>query len=432
MRILTRFLIPLFLFPLLCTSSVEAQLVWEREHAGPTNAIAFSPDGKMLVVGSDLWFDHPNDETLTFWAVEGGSKLLGIPLGTSVTSLEVYPDGKTLATGDYSGTVGLWDLETQSLSDTIKAAHDRGVFALDVSPDGSMIATTSHHEVAIWDAVTGDRLGFTEWQVFGAIDVSDVHFSPDGKMIAAAGGSRVKIWNVDDLGGRQEIGLYVRDQRPKAVRFSPDDETLAVGYSVEGGVSIILLWNWREETYVEIEGHTGNTSQVISLDFSPDGKYLLSGSADHTMKIWDMAAQNLLATIERDDNVSSVRFSADGSLFASADEFSNANVWKSSQWMSITTSVENGELPSGVSLGQNYPNPFNPSTTVTYTLDRPSPTELSVYDLTGRIVSTLVDGVQPAGNHEVRFSAADLPTGTYVYRLEVNGQSITRTMTLVR
>ena len=94
--------------------------------------------------------------------------------------------------------------------------------------------------------------------------------------------------------------------------------------------------------------------------------------------------------------------------------------------------VQDNELPSGVSLSQNYPNPFNPSTTVTYTLDRAGPIRLTVYDLIGRIVSSLADGIQPAGHHEARFDATDLPTGTYIYRLEVNGQSITRTMTLIR
>ncbi len=91
-----------------------------------------------------------------------------------------------------------------------------------------------------------------------------------------------------------------------------------------------------------------------------------------------------------------------------------------------------GELPSGVKLAQNYPNPFNPSTTVTYALDRAGSVEMSVYDMTGRIVQTLVDGMRPAGNHEVRFDAGGLPTGTYLYRLRVGTETLTETMTFVR
>ena len=97
----------------------------------------------------------------------------------------------------------------------------------------------------------------------------------------------------------------------------------------------------------------------------------------------------------------------------------------------VPTAIE-VEIPVTLALSQNYPNPFNPSTNVTYTLDRPGPVEMSVYDLTGRIVSTLVDGIQPAGLHEVRFDADGLPAGTYLYRLRADGRTITRTMTLVR
>ncbi|MXW63640.1 MAG: T9SS type A sorting domain-containing protein [Bacteroidetes bacterium SB0662_bin_6] len=94
--------------------------------------------------------------------------------------------------------------------------------------------------------------------------------------------------------------------------------------------------------------------------------------------------------------------------------------------------VEDAELPTETTLSQNYPNPFNPSTTVTYTLDRSGPVELSVYNLAGRVVSTLVDGIRPAGNHEVRFNANNLPTGMYLYRLRTDTATLTRTMTLVR
>ena len=57
---------------------------------------------------------------------------------------------------------------------------------------------------------------------------------------------------------------------------------------------------------------------------------------------------------------------------------------------------------------------------------------MAVHDLTGRLVSTLVDGVQSPGRHAVRFNADGLPTGTYVYRLRAGAETLTRTMTLVR
>ena len=94
--------------------------------------------------------------------------------------------------------------------------------------------------------------------------------------------------------------------------------------------------------------------------------------------------------------------------------------------------AEGAEIPVAVTLSQNYPNPFNPVTTITYALDLPGPVEMTVYDLTGRSVKTLVDGVQPAGEYAVRFEAGGLPSGTYVYRLRTGSETLTKSMTLLR
>ncbi|MXW63641.1 MAG: T9SS type A sorting domain-containing protein [Bacteroidetes bacterium SB0662_bin_6] len=85
-----------------------------------------------------------------------------------------------------------------------------------------------------------------------------------------------------------------------------------------------------------------------------------------------------------------------------------------------------------VRLGQNYPNPFNPSTEILYELFSPGHVRLEVFDMTGRSVGVLSDGVRPAGQHTERFDASGLPTGMYVYRLTTGVETLTRIMTLVR
>ncbi len=98
------------------------------------------------------------------------------------------------------------------------------------------------------------------------------------------------------------------------------------------------------------------------------------------------------------------------------------------------TSIESpeGELPKAFALSQNYPNPFNPSTAIEYELPTPQHVRLEVFDATGRSVGVLVDGIRPAGTHSVRFDADNLPSGLYVYRLQANGETRTRKMTLLR
>ncbi len=90
------------------------------------------------------------------------------------------------------------------------------------------------------------------------------------------------------------------------------------------------------------------------------------------------------------------------------------------------------ELPSAAALTSNYPNPFTHATTIEYALPASGHVHLSVYDVLGREVAILVDGVQHAGKHASVFDAASLPSGTYVYRLEAAGQVRTGLMTLMK
>ena len=79
-----------------------------------------------------------------------------------------------------------------------------------------------------------------------------------------------------------------------------------------------------------------------------------------------------------------------------------------------------GDVIAGVteySLDQNYPNPFNPSTTINFSVPQNSQVTLKIYDVLGKEVSTLINQVVPAGNHEVQFDATGLPSGVYFYNL---------------
>ncbi len=91
------------------------------------------------------------------------------------------------------------------------------------------------------------------------------------------------------------------------------------------------------------------------------------------------------------------------------------------------------EPPTTFELMQNFPNPFNPQTTIPYYLPQASRVYLYVTDAAGRKVAVLVNGLQPAGRHQVRFDAQNLPSGLYFYHLIANGRKAeTRKMLLIR
>ncbi len=88
--------------------------------------------------------------------------------------------------------------------------------------------------------------------------------------------------------------------------------------------------------------------------------------------------------------------------------------------------------PRTFTLAQNYPNPFNPATTIRYAIPARGIVRFEVYTLLGQHVATLVEGIQDAGDHEVRFDAGDLASGAYLYRLRAGASVLTRSMLLVR
>ena len=97
-----------------------------------------------------------------------------------------------------------------------------------------------------------------------------------------------------------------------------------------------------------------------------------------------------------------------------------------------TDPEDEAELPARLSLAQNYPNPFNPSTSISYSLPEPMQVRLSVFDALGRLVTTLVDGVQAGGHHEARLTADGWASGVYYYILETDAHSMSKPMVLMK
>ncbi|MEM8488324.1 MAG: T9SS type A sorting domain-containing protein [Bacteroidota bacterium] len=89
-------------------------------------------------------------------------------------------------------------------------------------------------------------------------------------------------------------------------------------------------------------------------------------------------------------------------------------------------------IPTQFALQQNYPNPFNPVTTIQYAIEQDVEVTLVVYDMLGREVERLVDGLQNAGTHNVSFNAQALSSGMYVYRLVAGSYAQTKQMLLVK
>ncbi|MFZ5518579.1 MAG: T9SS type A sorting domain-containing protein [Candidatus Zhuqueibacterota bacterium] len=100
----------------------------------------------------------------------------------------------------------------------------------------------------------------------------------------------------------------------------------------------------------------------------------------------------------------------------------------------ISTSVAQNSVhaPVEFSLSQNYPNPFNPTTHIHFNLSRPGRATLQIFDVQGRLVATLIDGMVQAGIHNITFDASHQPSGIYFYKLESGGAFQIKKMMLVK
>lgn len=99
---------------------------------------------------------------------------------------------------------------------------------------------------------------------------------------------------------------------------------------------------------------------------------------------------------------------------------------------STSAEDEATDVPVGFDLKSAYPNPFNPRTTIPFELSESVNVRLAVYDLLGREVSVLVDGLLPAGQHQVAFEAGQVPSGTYLVRMAAGGEQHSMTVTLIK
>ena len=111
---------------------------------------------------------------------------------------------------------------------------------------------------------------------------------------------------------------------------------------------------------------------------------------------------------------------------------SDAFLFLYNQLYSVEVPIDHEVIPKSFTLHQNYPNPFNPITTLRYDLPQESDVTLTIYDITGRMVQTLVNELQQSGMKKVIWNASDVSSGVYIYRIQAGNFTQTRKMILLK
>jgi WD40 repeat protein len=291
---------------------------------------------------------------IRLWDVETGRLLRSLRGHTHDIRCVLYtPDGQTLITASEDRTIRMWNPKTGEPTKLLFSRYDHNVCSLSLSPDGLMLARGSHNkDIKIWEVTTGTELmtllGKDQYDHHWSVCVA---FSPDGIHLASGNDiGKVKLWEVLP-GGEEKLvhqghwrehdaeddqtetrGFFVEDdggfQKAMetwigALTYTPDGKLLITG-SRDATIKFFEM-----PTMTEVRTLKGHASWVRALAVSPDGKVLVSASDDHTIKFWDIEAGRHFKTLRaHSEAVRGLAFSPDGRRLASAGWDRLVKLWE--------------------------------------------------------------------------------------------------------
>ena len=269
-----------------------------RTLTGHTNALykaIFSPDEKLLASSS-------RDATARIWDVATGRELHTLTgYRCPVKSVAFSPDGGTLASAGNDGILKLWDVKTgkeqKSLAHSDSTEVDVSIYSVVFGRGGKKIyAGNGDGTISVWEAATGKETKV--WKAHGDA-VFTLAFSPDYRLLASGGYGDLttKLWDVATghevrtLAEKKTEGLL---EQLKPIAFSPNGKLIAtgtVGFDSEFKRYAYHRTNvWNVETGEKLHTLEGHRFDIDDVVFTPDGRFVVSGSVDGTIKFWDIKA----------------------------------------------------------------------------------------------------------------------------------------------
>ena len=306
-------------------------------------AIDFGPGSSRIALGSSdgvvrLWHLAENKELFARRITPDDSAR-----NSAVRDIEFSPDGTWFASADSEGIVRLWDAASGDEILALRPGDERRKYktCLAISPDSRRVASAVENNIRIWDIESGGEPLLIEKAHEN--EITDIAFSPDSASLLSAGHryelirserepyltshSQIRVWSAETGDRLKEITDQLKRDRAKGLVPTPDGDSLVV--LLHSDVGVFDLTSGRLRYSIPMAAGSPGGSRM--LDLSPDGKQLVVMTARADFELWDLATQRQLHPVPEAHvaMVRAVTFSADGRTAITGSSDGTVRLWNS-------------------------------------------------------------------------------------------------------